>query len=71
MCLTVNEIFSKEEIRDSTLKGLTIPDDRTEEGDNRVTTWYIAKNDDVEVAFIELDFFKRQKDLKISKIFVL
>ncbi len=71
MCLKVNEIFSKEIIRDTTLKRLTTPDDRTEEGDNRVATWYIAKKGDVEVAFIELDFFKLQKELKISKIFVL
>ncbi len=71
VCLKVNEILSKDEIEDNCLKERADPKDRAEDGENRVTKWYIAKKDDVEVAFISLDFLERQKILWIHEIFIL
>ena len=71
MCLKVIEILSDDAIEESCLKERANPNDRKVPGWNIDTKWYIAKKDDVEVAFIELDFNRREERLWISQIFVL
>lgn len=71
MTLKVNEILSKDEIEEPCLKERANPSDRAGAGWNRETKWYIVKKDDFEVAFIELDFNRREERLWISQIFVL